>query len=137
VLYAGLKEIAMKKLLVATLIAASGFSLQAQAQERAGSAALGAVSGAVVLGPVGAVAGAFIGYAAGPSIARSWGVRGSASRSRDASRPADRRTAQPAPETREPATRQQVAAQASSPPAVKSPEALPNKKSAPPVQGFE
>jgi hypothetical protein len=55
-------------------------SLQAKAQERAGSAALGAVSGAVVLGPVGAVAGAFIGYAAGPSIARSWGIGHSASR---------------------------------------------------------
>ena len=68
----------MKKLLVAALIAASFFSVQAQAQERAGSAALGAVSGAVVLGPVGAVAGAFIGYAAGPSIARSWGIRRSA-----------------------------------------------------------
>jgi hypothetical protein len=45
----------------------------ASAQHRAGDAALGAVSGAVVLGPIGAVAGAFIGYSAGPSIARSWG----------------------------------------------------------------
>jgi hypothetical protein len=34
----------------------------ALAQERATDAALGAVSGAVVLGPIGAVAGAFIGY---------------------------------------------------------------------------
>ena len=46
----------------------------ALAQERATDAALGAVSGAVVLGPIGAVAGAFIGYSAGPSISRSWGV---------------------------------------------------------------
>jgi hypothetical protein len=46
----------------------------ALAQHRAGDAALGAVSGAVVLGPIGAVAGAFIGYSAGPSIARSWGL---------------------------------------------------------------
>src|SRR5881409_3490394 len=46
---------------------------------RPGDAALGAVSGAVVLGPIGAVAGAVIGYTAGPSIARSWGVRGSRS----------------------------------------------------------
>ena len=45
----------------------------ALAQERATDAALGAVSGAVVLGPIGAVAGAFIGYSAGPSISRSWG----------------------------------------------------------------
>jgi len=55
----------------------------ASAQHRAGDAALGAVSGAVVLGPIGAVAGAFIGYAAGPSIARSWGL--------DRSRPARQR----------------------------------------------
>src|SRR5664279_844449 len=108
----------MKKLLVAILIAASGFSLPAQAQERAGSAALGAVSGAVVLGPVGAVAGAFIGYAAGPSIARSWGIRRSASRSRDASRSGDashareasrlddRRATQSVAGTREPAAQQ-------------------------------
>ena len=45
----------------------------ALAQERATDAALGAVSGAIVLGPIGAVAGAFIGYSAGPSISRSWG----------------------------------------------------------------
>ena len=64
----------MKKLLVAVVIAATFFSFKANAQERAGSAALGAVSGAVVLGPVGAVAGALIGYTAGPAIAHSWGV---------------------------------------------------------------
>jgi hypothetical protein len=48
----------------------------ALAQERGGDAALGALSGAVVLGPVGAVAGALVGYTAGPSIARSWGLNG-------------------------------------------------------------
>ena len=47
----------------------------AQAQERVGDAALGALSGAVVLGPVGAVAGALVGYTAGPNIAGAWGVR--------------------------------------------------------------
>ena len=52
----------------------------ALAQHRAGDAALGAVSGAVVLGPIGAVAGAFIGYSAGPAIARSWGINRSGSR---------------------------------------------------------
>lgn len=51
----------------------------ALAQERGGDAALGALSGAVVLGPVGAVAGALIGYTAGPSISRSWGINGSRS----------------------------------------------------------
>src|SRR5687768_1072685 len=77
--HAGVKDIAMKKLLVGALIAGSFFAFEARAQERAGSAALGAVSGAVVLGPVGAVAGAFIGYTAGPSIARSWGMQRSSS----------------------------------------------------------
>ncbi|MDE2332600.1 MAG: hypothetical protein KGK16_17705, partial [Bradyrhizobium sp.] len=41
------------------------------AQERGGDAALGALSGALVLGPVGAVAGAIVGYTAGPSISQS------------------------------------------------------------------
>jgi hypothetical protein len=49
------------------------------AQHRAGDAALGALSGAVVLGPVGAVAGAVVGYTAGPAIAHSWGFRGARS----------------------------------------------------------
>jgi len=55
---------------------------------RPGDAALGALSGAVVLGPVGAVAGAVVGYAAGPSIARSWGFdrRGSSRPRRQASK---------------------------------------------------
>ena len=44
----------------------------ALAGERHGDEALGALSGAIVLGPVGLVAGAVIGYTAGPSIARSW-----------------------------------------------------------------
>ena len=133
----------MKKLLVAALIAASFFSFEARAQERAGSAALGAVSGAVVLGPIGAVAGAFIGYAAGPSIARSWGLRRSASRSRDAlrpreaSRPDHRGAAQSAAGTREIEARRQTVARASSPPAVKLPEKLATKTTAPPVQGFD
>ena len=53
--------------------------------QRAGDAALGAVAGAVVLGPVGAVAGAFVGYTAGPSISRSWGSdRSRSSRHREA-----------------------------------------------------
>jgi hypothetical protein len=74
------KGLPMKKLfpaaivaaaLVAPMLAPSG----ALAQERAGQAALGALSGAIVLGPVGAVAGAVIGYTAGPAIASSWGLR--------------------------------------------------------------
>ncbi len=56
-------------------IAAAALTLApapARAEERLGDAALGALSGAVVLGPVGLVAGAVIGYTAGPAISRSW-----------------------------------------------------------------
>jgi hypothetical protein len=56
-------------------IAAAALTLapaSARAEERLGDAALGALSGAVVLGPVGLVAGAVIGYTAGPAISRSW-----------------------------------------------------------------
>ena len=130
----------MKKLLVAALIAGAFMSFEARAQDRAGDAALGAVSGAVVLGPVGAVAGALIGYTAGPSIARSWGMGRSASRPRHATQSSV-------------GTREQAAAKASPPPAVKMPETVANikvappaaktpetvasTKSAPPVQGFD
>jgi hypothetical protein len=47
----------------------------AQAQERLGDAALGALSGAIFFGPVGAVAGGAVGYTVGPDIANSWGPR--------------------------------------------------------------
>jgi len=121
----------MKKLLVAVLIAGSLVSFEARAQGRAGSAALGAVSGAIVLGPVGAVAGALIGFTAGPAIARSWGVGRSTSQSRS------RYATQPGASTREIATQQQASAKIISPPPVRSPETFPEKKAAPPVQGFE
>ena len=78
-----------KVLMIAAVVVTLGPAV-AQAQERAGDAALGAVSGAVVLGPVGAVAGALIGYTAGPSIAHSWGLR----HSRPAHRARLRRTSE-------------------------------------------
>ena len=115
-----------KALVVAAVVAGSLFSFEATAQERAGGAALGAVSGAIVLGPVGAVAGAFIGYSAGPAISHSWGAGRSASRSRV------RREAHTAP-----VTQQQTAARASSPASVKMPETVATGKTAPPVQGFD
>jgi hypothetical protein len=65
----------MKRLCAAAVLAMTLLPAPALAQERVGDAALGALSGAVVLGPVGAVAGAAIGYTAGPSIASSWGLR--------------------------------------------------------------
>jgi hypothetical protein len=66
----------MKKPLAAAVVALSFGPAGVLAQERAGDAALGALSGAVVLGPVGAVAGAVIGFTAGPAISHSWGTRG-------------------------------------------------------------
>jgi hypothetical protein len=65
----------------------------ARAEERAGSAALGALSGAIVLGPVGAVAGAVVGYTAGPAISRSWGLSGPPRRKRQAAPRAPRNAA--------------------------------------------
>ena len=50
------------------------FPNAAGAQKRAGNTALGALAGAVVFGPVGAVAGAAVGYTAGHGIARDWGL---------------------------------------------------------------
>ena len=60
----------MRTIIAAVIIALTLPS--ALAGERHGDAAIGALTGAVVLGPVGLVAGAVIGYTAGPSIARSW-----------------------------------------------------------------
>jgi hypothetical protein len=61
---------------IAFSILALFLATQASADEhRGGDAALGALSGAVVLGPIGAVAGAVVGYTAGPSIAHAWGFR--------------------------------------------------------------
>ncbi len=114
----------MKKLVVAAAIAAIFFSYKANAQERAGSAALGAVSGAVVLGPVGAVAGALIGYTAGPAIAHSWGAGPSRSRARRVTQASA-------------ATEQQTAARVTPLPVAKPAEAIGAGKSAPPVQGFD
>ena len=65
----------MKKIAVAAAITIWCAPSPALADERVGDAALGAVSGAVVLGPIGALAGAAIGYAAGPAIANAWGLR--------------------------------------------------------------
>ncbi|MBI5319311.1 DNA-directed RNA polymerase subunit N [Bradyrhizobium sp.] len=73
---------------IAIVAVALMVSTAAVAGERATDAALGAVSGAIVLGPIGAVAGAFIGYSAGPAISRSWGVRGRSASSRQSRRTA-------------------------------------------------
>jgi hypothetical protein len=80
-----------------------------------------------VLGPVGAVAGALIGYTTEPSIARSWGVRRSASSSRV------RRAVRASTGTQE-----QVAARGSPSPIAGSARTPPaGRGGPPPVQGLE
>ena len=102
----------------------------AVAQERSTDAALGAVSGAVVLGPVGAVAGALIGYTAGPAISRSWGVRGRNSSARQPRRVATQET----PTVSANDARNQANAQMVAPARPAAPRAAP---AAPPVQALE
>jgi hypothetical protein len=64
---------------LAIMVAIAGLSfatVSAQAQERLGDGAMGALAGALVGGPVGLIAGGVVGYTAGPSIASSWGLKG-------------------------------------------------------------
>jgi hypothetical protein len=98
------------------------------AQERVGDATLGGLSGAIVLGPVGAVAGIVIGYTAGPSISRGWGLN------RD--RPhAGRPAARPVTARSKPAAVEPVQSASAVPP--KPPAAAKAAWDAPPVAGFE
>ncbi len=65
--------------IIGTAALALGLVLGAQAasaQERAVNTGLGAVAGAIVLGPIGAVAGGAIGYGAGHQISRGLGLSG-------------------------------------------------------------
>ncbi len=80
----------MRRFLAAVGMTVCLAPMGALAQERVGDAALGGLSGAIVFGPVGAVAGIVVGYAAGPGISRSWGLGRSDSRYRGkaAQRPA-------------------------------------------------
>jgi hypothetical protein len=95
----------MKKLIAGAVIAIALVPVGAFAQERTADAALGALSGAVVLGPLGAVAGAVVGYTAGPAIASSWGMRRS---SRHYHRQAARATRRPVRSSHERADIQKV-----------------------------
>lgn len=70
----------MKKIVIFAAIAICLAPSLTRADERVGDATLGAVSGAIVLGPIGALAGAAIGFTAGPAIASSWGLMRSESR---------------------------------------------------------
>jgi hypothetical protein len=107
---------------IAIVAMALTVSTAAVAGERATDAALGAVSGAVVLGPIGAVAGAFIGYTAGPSMSRAWGVRGRGSSARQPRRTASN---EPPPYRESQAAMREPAA------------AAPKTAKAPPVQPLE
>ncbi|MDA9467180.1 hypothetical protein [Bradyrhizobium sp. CCBAU 53415] len=127
----------MTKALITAVAILAWVPASAFAQERAGDAALGAVSGAVVLGPIGAVAGALIGYTAGPSIARSWGVRGSQS-ARHRQPPRRSAAASVPSRTREVmAANGQMRAAGNPTPPVQAAPAVPAPASAPPVQGFD
>ena len=122
----------MRKMVAIAALALSLISSVTMAQERGGDAALGALSGAVVLGPIGAVAGAVVGYTAGPSIARSWGLRRS-STARQGGKSA-RREARVSPDDSQSAPNNQ----AGPPPAAQAPPPSPKTASTvPPVQGLE
>jgi hypothetical protein len=129
----------MKKTIASVALSLALMSSAAMAQERAGDAALGALSGAVVLGPIGAVAGAVIGYTAGPSISNSWGLHRS-SAPRQARRAASRDPrvlpgdSQPAPN--ESAPKDQAAPQAAAP-ARPTATTTTTASTAPPVQTLE
>ena len=124
----------MKKTLAIAATSLLLISSQARADEhRPGDAALGALSGAVVFGPIGAVAGAVVGYTAGPSIAHSWGFRHSQSAARRSK--AARRAAVPteASEARaQPMPPSEAHASMPAPPAPKTASTAP-----PPVQTLE
>ncbi|HEX3496575.1 MAG TPA: hypothetical protein VHT02_05290 [Methylocella sp.] len=67
----------MKRFLVVAAFAGLFFLPSfANAQERLGDGAVGALAGALVGGPIGLVAGGVVGYTAGPGIASSWGLKG-------------------------------------------------------------
>jgi hypothetical protein len=123
----------MKKTIASVTLSLALMSSTAMAQERVGDAALGALSGAVVLGPVGAVAGAVIGWTAGPSISHSWGLNHSsppryAPRAASAYARVPPGDSQPVPNQSAP--KDQEAPQAASP-------ATTTASTAPPVQPLE
>jgi len=137
----------MNKTIIAAAIALALAPVGAQAQERVGDAALGAASG-IILGPVGIVAGAVVGYTMGPSIASAWGVRRhrvSHRRAAHYARAPRASTVVPAAGTAAPGS-QVAAVQTDEPappptpaavPAAPAPAAEPAAPASVPVQGFE
>jgi hypothetical protein len=128
----------MKKTIASVVLSLALMSSTAMAEERVGDAALGALSGVVVLGPIGAVAGAIIGYTAGPSISHSWGLnRSSAPRHARRAASPDARVpsgdSQPVPNQSAP--KDQAAPEAAAP--ARRPSATTTASTAPPVQPLE
>jgi len=122
----------MQKIVAVAAVTMALLSSAAEAQERAGDAALGALSGAVVLGPIGAVAGAVVGYTAGPSIARSWGLRRSSSKPpRRSAKRADQRV------TTVSDSRRAVSGPAAAPKAAAAPPPVEAGPRLPPVQALD
>jgi hypothetical protein len=81
----------MKTMIAAVAVALSlAFATNSADAGRVANTAIGTLTGLVVFGPVGAVAGAAVGYTAGHGIARSWGL----SRSRYRSSPVVQRKAE-------------------------------------------
>jgi hypothetical protein len=65
----------MKSMIFAVAVAVSvAFVTTSANAGRVANTAIGTLTGLVVFGPVGAVAGAAVGYTAGHGIARSWGL---------------------------------------------------------------
>jgi len=127
----------MKKILAAAAITLAFAPSGVLAQERVGDAALGALSGAVVLGPIGAVAGAVVGYTAGPSIAHSWGLRRSEPRHDGRSgRTSGNAASNQKPPTQEAATSGPVERDSLRPTKPSTPSASP-QNAMPPVQPME
>jgi hypothetical protein len=130
----------MKRVLAAGLLVACLVPFGAHAEERAGDAALGAISGAVVFGPVGAVAGALVGYTAGPNIARSWRLRSPDRRPKaqavNRSRPSAAKSAPTTVSHSAGATRPPSTA-ASAQPAAKAAGSTSSASGMPPVQSLE
>ena len=127
----------MKQFLAVVTIAVSLAPVGALAQERVGDAALGGLSGAIVLGPVGAVAGAVIGYTTGPAISRSWGLRRSDPHYQDQA--AKRPAAVPsnAAPSSNAASKEVAAAQSTSAAPSKPAAGTKHTWNSPPVVGFE
>jgi hypothetical protein len=103
---------------------------EAAEQHRGGDAALGALSGGIIFGPIGAVAGAVVGYTAGPSISHSLGFRRHQAQAR---RTKSARQAQASTNYRQPTPARQAALPATAPP----PAPPETATTMPPVQALE